>query len=144
MGERGTPKSGRTRSVPMVPEAAQALARLLRRDDSTDDDDPVFVGEAGGYLDGSALRRRFRPRRSEPSSGRSASTISGTRSAASPRGKAESGRELQEWMGHADLKTTARYTHYRARGERFVGLRRRSRSASPVEAEEAVDAVVPR
>lgn len=25
-------------------------------------------------------------------------------------------RELQEWMGHADAKTTARYTHYRSRG----------------------------
>src|SRR5207247_728169 len=25
-------------------------------------------------------------------------------------------RELQEWMGHADAKTTARYTHYRPRG----------------------------
>ena len=24
-------------------------------------------------------------------------------------------RELQEWMGHADAKTTARYTHYRPR-----------------------------
>ena len=28
-----------------------------------------------------------------------------------------SGRELQEWMGHANLATTQRYLHYRARGD---------------------------
>lgn len=144
MGERGTPKSGRTRSVPMVPEAAQALARLLRRDDSTDDDDPVFVGEAGGYLDGSALRRRFKAaqKRAElrPLRFHDLRHTFGSLAAR----KAESGRELQEWMGHADLKTTARYTHYRARGGEARRLAEAFAVGEPVEAEEAVDAVVPR
>jgi hypothetical protein len=31
-------------------------------------------------------------------------------------------RELQEWMGHADAKTTARYTHYRSRGDEAARL----------------------
>jgi hypothetical protein len=56
---RGTTKGGRGRTVPMVPEVAQALARLLNRERFTGDDDPLFPGEAGGWLDGSALRRRY-------------------------------------------------------------------------------------
>jgi len=35
------------------------LARLSHRTEFVGDDDLVFVGEVGGYLDGSALRRRF-------------------------------------------------------------------------------------
>jgi integrase len=54
-----TPKSGRTRSVPMAPEVARALARLGQRRTRTDDADLVFPGALGGYLDGSALRRRY-------------------------------------------------------------------------------------
>ena len=47
-------------------------------------------------------------------------------------------------MGHADLKTTARYTHYRARGGEARRLAEAFAVGEPVEAEEAVDAVVPR
>jgi integrase len=35
------------------------LAKLLERDEQTGEDDPLFPGEKG-YLDGSALRRRYR------------------------------------------------------------------------------------
>lgn len=134
-GERGTPKSGRTRSVPMVPAVAQTLARLLTREQHTGGDDPVFVGESGGYLDGSALRRRFK--------------IAQTRAKLRPlrlhdmrhtfgslaARKAESGRELQEWMGHADLKTTARYTHYRSRGGEAARLAEAFTLGKPRQAE---------
>ncbi len=44
----------------MVPEVAHVLARLDQRAYFTGRDDPVFAGEAGGHLDGSALRRRFK------------------------------------------------------------------------------------
>ena len=48
----------------------------------TGDDDLVFAGEAGGYLDGSALRRRYSERaRSAPGCARCASTTCATRSA---------------------------------------------------------------
>jgi integrase len=134
-GELTTPKSGKVRSVPMVAEVAQALARLLQRDNYTADSDPVFVGEAGGYSDASALRRRFiaardnaelRPLRFHDlrhSFGSLAARM------------AESPRELQEWMGHADLKTTARYTHYRPRGGEAERLARALVVDEPAEAQ---------
>lgn len=53
---RGTTKGGRGRSVPMVPELAAVLARLLQRDHHVADEDPLFLGEKG-WLDGSALGR---------------------------------------------------------------------------------------
>src|ERR1700683_2313605 len=49
------PKSGKVRSVPLAPDVAQALARLMERDWFTSEDDLVFPGEVGGFLDGSAL-----------------------------------------------------------------------------------------
>jgi integrase len=118
---RGTTKGGRGRSVPMVPELAQTLARLLQRDHHTEDEDPLFPSEGGGYLDGSALRRRFK----------SAQRRAGLRplrfhdlrhTFGSLAARTASTRELQEWMGHADAKTTARYTHYRPRGDEAARL----------------------
>jgi integrase len=114
--ELGTPKSGRMRSVPMVPDVAQALARLLQRDRFTADEDVVFCGEEGGHLDASALRRRFKAARDKaelrPLRFHDLRHTFGSLAAR----KAESPRELQDWMGHADVKTTMRYTHYRPRG----------------------------
>lgn len=112
-GQLTSPKSGKGRSVPMVPEVAKALDGLSRREHFIADDDLVFPGIAGGYLDGSALRRRFvaaqkraglRPIRFHD--------LRHTFGTLAVRG-AESIVELQAWMGHADVKTTMRYTHYR-------------------------------
>lgn len=55
-----TPKSGKVRAVPLAPDVAAALAQLGRREHSVGDDDLAFVGETGGHLDGSALRRRYK------------------------------------------------------------------------------------
>ena len=114
--EVGTPKSGKSRSVPMVGEVATALAKLLSREEFTGDDDPVFVGRDGGYLDASALRRRFKTARDKaelpPLRFHDLRHSFGSLAAR----KAESVTELQFWMGHADAKTTQRYTHYRSRG----------------------------
>lgn len=46
-GEVVTPKSGKVRVVPMVPEVAQHLARLGQRERFARDDDPVFVSDVG-------------------------------------------------------------------------------------------------
>jgi integrase len=115
-GKLTTPKSGKVRSVPMARVVALALARLGRRERFLGEDDLVFVGELGGYLDGSALRRRYgaalkrgglRPLRFHD-----LRHTFGTRMIA----KADI-RRVQEWMGHADVQTTMRYLHYAPRGD---------------------------
>ena len=110
-------KGHKVRSVPMAAEVAQALARLEQRQLFTDPTSFVFVGEQGGPVDGSALRRRFdkavkaaKVRRLTFHELRHTfGTVAGN-AALSPG-------ELQAWLGHADLKTTERYWHYRSRGD---------------------------
>jgi integrase len=111
-----TPKSGKVRAVPLAPDVAAALAQLGRREHWLGEDDLVFVGETGSYLDGSALRRRYKE-----GLGRAALRplrfhdlrhTFGTRMIA----KADI-RRVQEWMGHADIQTTMRYLHYAPHAE---------------------------
>ena len=116
LGQLTTPKSGKVRAVPMAPDVATALAQLGRRLHWVGDDDLVFAGEAGGHLDGSALRRRYKE-----ASGRAGLRplrfhdlrhTFGTRMIT----KADI-RGVQEWMCHADITTTMRYLHYAPRSE---------------------------
>jgi len=115
-GRLTTPKSGRVRAVPMAPDVAAAIAQLGRRDGLTGDDDLVFVGEEGGYLDGSALRRRYKAALLRaglrPLRFHDLRHTFGTRMIA----KADI-RRVQEWMGHADIQTTMKYLHYSPREE---------------------------
>jgi integrase len=59
-GQLTTPKSGKVRSVPLAPDVASALAKLLGRENWTGDDDLVFAGDSGTHLADSALRVRYR------------------------------------------------------------------------------------
>jgi integrase len=115
-GQLTTPKSGKVRAVPMAPDVASALAELGSRLDWVGDDDLVFAGEAGGYLDGSALRRRYKAALTaaglRPLRFHDLRHTFGTRMI----GKADI-RRVQEWMGHADIQTTMRYLHYAPRSE---------------------------
>lgn len=115
-GQLTTPKSGRVRSVPMAPDVAEALARLGRRQHFTSDDDLVFVGQWGGYLDGSALRRRYDAALKRAGLRRlrfhDLPHVFGTRMIT----RADI-RRVQEWMGHADIQTTMKYLHYAPRAE---------------------------
>ena len=76
----------------------------------------MFPGEAGSYLDGSALRRRFKVALGKaglrPLRFHDLRHTFGTRVI----GKADI-RRVQEWMGHADIQTTMRYLHYAPREE---------------------------
>jgi integrase len=129
--EMKSTKSGRMRSVPMIPDVAAALDRLSRRDRFTGRDDLVFVGDTGEPLDGSALRRRYvaaakraglRPLRFHDLR-HSFATVAVNAT--------HSGRELQEWMGHADYRTTARYLHYKSRGDEAARLGAAFAAVSP-------------
>jgi integrase len=112
-GEGGlsTPKSGKVRSVPMAPAVAEALARLAQRDVNTDGDDLVFRGVAGGYIDASALYRRYK--RALRAAGLRDLRFHDLRHTFGTRmiGRA-SILQVKEWMGHADVDTTMKYLHY--------------------------------
>ena len=111
-----TPKSGKVRAVPLAPDVATVLAQLGQREHSVGDDDLVFCGDTGGYLDGSALRRRYKVALAAASLRalrfHDLRHTFGTRMIA----KADI-RRVQEWMGHADIQTTMRYLHYAPRAE---------------------------
>ncbi len=100
----------------MVPEVAQVLARLDQRGYFTGRDDVFFVGESGGHLDGSALRRRFK----------TAMELAGLpplrfhdlrHTFGSLAINKASIIQVQAWLGHADIDTTMRYLHHKDRGE---------------------------
>jgi integrase len=110
-GHLTSPKSGKVRSVPMASRVAEVLARLGGREFFTDDGDLVFAGITGGYLDGSALSKRYRAalRRAalRPLRFHDLRHTFGTRVI----GVADI-RRVQEWMGHANVQTTMQYLHY--------------------------------
>jgi integrase len=110
-GHLTTPKSGRARSVPMAPLVAEKLARLGRRVLFVDADDLVFPGTTGGYLDGSALSKRYK--RALDRAHLRRLRFHDLRHTFGSRviGVADI-RRVQEWMGHANVQTTMQYLHY--------------------------------
>lgn len=116
LGQLTTPKSGKVRAVPLAPAVAAALAPLSQRQDWVGDDDLIFVGAAGGYLDGSALRRRYKA--ALAAAGLRSLCFHDLRHTFGTRMIAKADiRRVQEWMGHADVQTTMRYLHYAPREE---------------------------
>ncbi|HWX86982.1 MAG TPA: tyrosine-type recombinase/integrase, partial [Solirubrobacteraceae bacterium] len=102
--------------VPMVPDVAASLARLGQREMLTGEDDLVFLGGAGRYLDASALRRRYvnaqkaaglRPLRFHDLRHTFGSLAINRASIV----------QVQAWMGHADVDTTSRYLHHKSRAD---------------------------
>ncbi len=115
-GVEGPPKSGKGRSIPLAPTLAAALARLLQRDDFTDDNDRVFCHPAtGDVLDHSALVRRYKA--ALKSAGVRSARFHDLRHTFGTR-MASAGAPmvaLQDWMGHAQLATTEIYADYAPR-----------------------------
>lgn len=105
--------------------------RVLQREHFTGDDDFVFVGATGRYLDGSALRRRYKA--AQKRAGLRSLRFHDLRHSFGSLAvtQAESIRELQDWLGHADSRTTARYVHYKSRGGEAKRLAKAFKIASP-------------
>jgi integrase len=110
-GHLTTPTSGKVRSVPMAPEVARSLARLAQRDRWTGDDELVFPGAGGSFLDGRAVSRRYRE--AVRQAGLRELRFHDLRHTFGTRMIAKADiRRVQEWMGHADVQTTMKYLHY--------------------------------
>lgn len=114
-GGLGTPKSGRVRSVPMVPDVARVLAGLGDREDFVGDEDLVFPSDFGTFQDASALRARYRAalKRAELRPLRFHDLRHTFGTLAVRRAEVPA---VQAWMGHSDIQTTMRYVHHRDRG----------------------------
>ncbi|MGH2873251.1 MAG: tyrosine-type recombinase/integrase [Solirubrobacteraceae bacterium] len=116
LGQLTTPKSGKVRAVPLAPAVASVLAQLGRREHWLGGDDLVFAGVTGDYLDGSALRRRYKAALAR--AGLRSLRFHDLRHTFGTRMIAKADiRRVQEWMGHADVQTTMRYLHYAPHAE---------------------------
>jgi integrase len=112
-GQFGTPKSDHGRSIPMADRLAGELERHFQRSHFQDDNDLVFYHpETGNVLDPSKLRKRFATSVSRAQvhaiTFHELRHTFGTQMAAAGAPL----RAIQEWMGHADAKTTEIYSHY--------------------------------
>jgi integrase len=116
-----TPKSGKVRSVPLVDAAAEWLARLDRQRSSREEQALVFCESNGTHLSDGRLRWRYgkalqragvRPLRFHDLRHTFGSLAISRADIV----------EVQAWMGHADVKTTMRYLHYRDRADAAARL----------------------
>jgi integrase len=108
------PKSGKVRSVPLVPDLVAPLDRLSRREHFTGDDDLVFVGPTGEHVPYASLRRRYQAALERaglrPIRFHDLRHIFGTTAV-----QAFAQSDVQAMMGHAHGSTTERYLHHRPR-----------------------------
>jgi integrase len=114
-GYMGTPKSrSGERSVPLCCRVATELTELRDRSRFCDDEDLVFASPlSGSVLDHASLLRRFKKALKtadvRPLRFHDLRHTFGTRMAASPH---VAMRQIQEWMGHRDYRTTLIYADY--------------------------------
>ena len=112
-GQMDTPKSHEGRSVPMAARLARELEDLRRRSRFPADRDLVFCHpDTGHVLDPSKMRKRFKDALAE--AGVHEITFHELRHTFGTQMAAAGAplRAIQEWMGHADAKTTEIYRHY--------------------------------
>jgi integrase len=113
-GRLTSPKSRKWRAVPLADQPAAVLAQLAVRERFTDREDLVFCNEIGTYLDGSALRRRYR--RAQTAAGLRPLRFHDLRhSFGSLVIREFDPASVKAFMGHAKITTTERYLHARPR-----------------------------
>ncbi len=101
------------RSVPMADRVVAELDRWSKRTAFTAEHDLVFAHpQTGNPLDRTKVTRRFQQACAD--AGASVITFHQLRHTFATRmaGQGVPIRKLQEWLGHADIKTTQIYTHY--------------------------------
>lgn len=114
----GPPKSGQSRSVPLIDLAARALDDLSRRDRFTAPDDRVFCAPTGDVLDDGRIRAAFYAALDAAGIDRDRGTgkalvfhdlrhTFGTIAV-----QAFPLSDVQAFMGHADIETTMTYVHH--------------------------------
>lgn len=113
LGTLTAPKSGLTRTVPMA-EQVHHLLKARRKNVPHGRSDLVFPGERGEYLDGSALRRRYK-KALEAAKLRPLRFHDLRHTFGSIAIDQATIVQVQAWMGHADVQTTMKYMHHRSR-----------------------------
>jgi integrase len=122
-GIEGPTKSWQVRYVPLADPAARAFERLRVRGDFTERDDYVFCNRIGQRLDDSAIRRRYHAARE--AAGLRVVKLHGLRHGAGSLVARETDPVfVQHFLGHANLSTTERYMHAKARREDVERLNR--------------------
>lgn len=126
------PKSGKVRSVPLIPQAAKALDDLSRRETFTGPDDLVFVNTFGGALHDDTIRKEWVDAMDRAG-------LSHLRADTLPRADRFTFHDLrhsfgtlavrmwplsdvQGYMGHANIATTMIYVHHTPRTEAAAQL----------------------
>jgi integrase len=115
-GREKVPKGKRVRSVPMMPELVDVLAKLKDREHFTGDGDLVFCSTVGEYLDHFAMRRRYYEALERAGLRRvrfhDLRHAFGTAAITTLDPYA-----VQSYMGHQHYSTTQRYLHHKPRRE---------------------------
>lgn len=111
-GGHSSPKSGKTRSVPMIRQVAAALQQLVTRERFTEPDDLVFCTDSGGVIDGYQLYRRF-IRASKRAGLRRLRFHDLRHTFASVAVQVYPLTDVQAYLGHASVVTTNKYVHHK-------------------------------
>lgn len=116
-GVEGLPKSGHARTVPLADPAGQVLERVSRRDEKCGPRDLVFIGDRTDHVDASALRKRYCAARDtvrKTDENCPQITFHGLRHSFGSllAGAGLPITSIKDYMGHADIATTAIYTHF--------------------------------
>lgn len=130
-GTEGPPKSGRERTVPMMEAVAAALSSLAERDRFTTDEDLVFCGPRGGHLSGRVVSRDYHAARDR--AGLRHLRLHDLRHTFGTHAiRTADSREVMEWMGHQDLRTTLIYLQYKPKHDAARRLSEAFGEAVPV------------
>jgi integrase len=113
-GLEGTPKSGRGRAVPMMPEVSDALSDLRERSRFAGDHDLVFCDPLGRHLGEKSFGVRYKAAL-HAAGLRELRFHDLRRTFGTHAIRAADPQEVMEWMGHADIQTTQKYLAYKPR-----------------------------